>query len=409
MDDQDLAFEKLSRLKVGALFMAMGTGKTKIALDLICSKIHKVDYVLWICPFSLKNEIEAERQKWHSELTLDVVGIETISGSDRTYLEVLEKVKKNKTFIVVDESLKIKNIWAKRTGRVLGLGKYAEYKLILNGTPITKNIMDLWTQMDFLSPKILNMSYNQFKNTYCEYYTKGKMKGAIRSYCNIEHLISVIRPYIYECELDLDKDKTYYGELYSLSEDELLEYQEIKERTLRRFEELDDIDFYRLVANLQSYYSKTISKQKALKNLVESIGEKTIIFVKYLSSIPENALKITGDESMKQRKENIDKFKNDENIKELYITYGCGAFGLNLQFCKTTIFADHTWDYAERVQAEARTYRKGQEEDVTYYDLKCNVGLEDMILTCQQRKGNLSYDIKKEIEKQGVEKWLKSI
>ena len=50
-DAQQEAIEKLSKLKVGALFMEMGTGKTKVALDLINSKKNKVDYVLWICPF----------------------------------------------------------------------------------------------------------------------------------------------------------------------------------------------------------------------------------------------------------------------------------------------------------------------------------------------------------------------
>lgn len=63
MDNQQAAFEKLSRLKVGALFMEMGTGKTKIALDLIASKAHKVGYVLWICPFSIKSEIERLQAK----------------------------------------------------------------------------------------------------------------------------------------------------------------------------------------------------------------------------------------------------------------------------------------------------------------------------------------------------------
>ena len=62
MNSQELAFEKLSKLKVGALFMEMGTGKTKVALDLIASKKDKVDYILWICPFSIKNEIEQERK-----------------------------------------------------------------------------------------------------------------------------------------------------------------------------------------------------------------------------------------------------------------------------------------------------------------------------------------------------------
>ena len=122
---QQEAVEKLSALKVGALFMEMGTGKTKVALDLIDSKKHKVDYVLWICPFSLKSEIEAEKEKWHPELDIDIVGCESIGSSDRIYLNLLNKVNGKKVFIVVDESLKIKNIRAKRTKRILNLGEFA--------------------------------------------------------------------------------------------------------------------------------------------------------------------------------------------------------------------------------------------------------------------------------------------
>jgi SNF2 family DNA or RNA helicase len=54
-------------------------------------------------------------------------------------------------FLIVDESIKMKNFEAK-TQRMLTLGAMVEYKLILNGTPITKNVMDIWSQIHFLSP-----------------------------------------------------------------------------------------------------------------------------------------------------------------------------------------------------------------------------------------------------------------
>lgn len=110
MNNQQLAFEKLSKLKVGALFMEMGTGKTKVALDLIASKKDKVDYILWICPYSIKQEIEQERLKWHPELDIDIVGCETISMSDYKAAAIHRNVRTHKTFIIVDESLKIKNM-----------------------------------------------------------------------------------------------------------------------------------------------------------------------------------------------------------------------------------------------------------------------------------------------------------
>ena len=216
IDAQQEAIDKLSKLKVGALFMEMGTGKTKVALDLIASKRHKVDYVLWICPFSLKGEIEVEKEKWHPDLDIEIVGCESIGSSDRIYLDLLNKVNGKRLFMVVDESLKIKNIRAKRTKRILSLGELATYKLILNGTPISKNILDLWTQMDFLSPKILNMSYLEFKNNYCVYYIRGKLKGMVKNQTNIPHLISLISPYIYESKLSLNVSQRHSTMCYDI-------------------------------------------------------------------------------------------------------------------------------------------------------------------------------------------------
>ena len=372
--------------------MEMGTGKTKVALDLINSKSNKIDYILWICPFSIKNEIIKERDKWYPAMKIDVVGCETIGSSDRTYLEILKKVATSKTFIVVDESLKIKNINAKRTRRIIEFGGYAQYKLILNGTPITKNVIDLWAQMEFLSPKILKMSFNQFKNTYCEYYIRGKLKGMVKKQHNIEHLISLIEPYIFDCDLDIEAKKMYYNYFYDV---DMFQYSSLKNELL---ECITNIDFFVLTTKLQQFY--TTYKEEMLKELLGQINDQVIIFVKYLDSIPAGANKIVGDMNTKERKQVIDKFERGD-FKELYITYGCGSYGLNLQFCRNIIFAEHCFDYSQRIQAEARIYRIGQNYDVNYYNLWCNVGLEKMIQSSLNKKSNLLNEIKKEIEKKG--------
>lgn len=372
--------------------MEMGTGKTKVALDLINSKSNKIDYILWICPFSIKNEIIKERDKWYPAMKIDVVGCETIGSSDRTYLEILKKVATSKTFIVVDESLKIKNINAKRTRRIIEFGGYAQYKLILNGTPITKNVIDLWAQMEFLSPKILKMSFNQFKNTYCEYYIRGKLKGMVKKQHNIEHLISLIEPYIFDCDLDIEAKKMYYNYFYDV---DTFQYSKLKNELL---EGIANIDFFVLTTKLQQFY--TTYKEEVLKELLGQINDQVIIFVKYLDSIPAGANKIVGDMNTKERKQVIDKFERGD-FKELYITYGCGSYGLNLQFCRNIIFAEHCFDYSQRIQAEARIYRIGQNYDVNYYNLWCNVGLEKMIQSSLNKKSNLLNEIKKEIDKKG--------
>lgn len=410
-DAQQEAIEKLSKLKVGALFMEMGTGKTKVALDLIDSKKHKVDYVLWICPFSLKSEIEAEKEKWHPELNIDIVGCESIGSSDRIYLELLNKVNNKRVFIVVDESLKIKNIKAKRTQRILNLGEFATYKLILNGTPISKNILDLWTQMDFLSPKILNMSYLEYKNTYCEYYVRGKLKGMVKRQVNIPHLISLISPYIYESKLSLDVEQRHSTVCYDV--DSYTAYQEYKNEIFDKYynPNEDNLNFNAFSMKLQRYYCKNSDRQEEINKLIKRIGDKVIIFVRFIESIPDNAHKITGAEKQTQRRQIIKAFKRGE-FDVLYITYGCGAYGLNLQFCHNIIFAEQVWDYALQVQAEARIFRLGQSEMVHYYHMICDsIGLEKLISECLSKKTGLLTTIKKEIEKTkgGIKEWVKSL
>ena len=147
-----------------------------------------------------------------------------------------------------------------------------------------------------------------------------------------------------------------------------------------------------------------------IESLVSNIEGGLIIFVRFLQSIPPGANRITGEQKQSERKQILEDFKAGL-FKVLYITYGCGSFGLNLQFCKNMAFAEHTWDYAQRLQAEARIYRMGQGERVDYYDFVCkDIGLEKLILACLSRKTSILDEVKSEIERLGgTKEWVKTI
>src|SRR5690606_18851317 len=69
--------------------------------------------------------------------------------------------------MLIDESTTIKNPKAKRTKAVVSLGKYARIKRIATGSPITRNPLDLFTQCQFLDPKLLGFtSFYSFRNRY---------------------------------------------------------------------------------------------------------------------------------------------------------------------------------------------------------------------------------------------------
>jgi len=368
LKQQSEAIAKISKYKVGALFMEPGTGKTRTAYELIKS-VPDINYVLWLTPFRTKQNLRDEIDKCGGfGIELDIVGIETLSNSDKTFLYLLNKVSENNSFVVCDESLKIKNFEAKRTKRIVEIGKNCEYKLILNGTPLSRNVLDLWAQFEFLSPKIFNMHIAEYKNTFCKYTTiTTKINGRkyekefIDGYANIDYLYSLIKYYVYESNLSIDISKRYIERYYSISPEIHDIYNEIKEFYLEYEYKLmfNSTFFLSMIQELQMSYSLDLSKFEILEDILSKVEiTKTIVFCKFIAS-----------------KEAVSKMFPDVRV----LTYGKHAYGLNLQNYSTIIFFDKTLDYALRLQAERRIFRTGQTETCTYYELTGDIGLESMI------------------------------
>lgn len=379
--EQEAACQKLSRLKVAALFMACGTGKTQTAVALVNS-VENVDCLYWLCPCQVKENLQAELDKCGCRYPAHIIGIESIGCSDRIYLEELEYIKQFKrVFMVLDESIKIKNARAKRSKRILDLARHAEYRIILNGTPVTKNIMDIYTQMQFLSPKILPFkNWYKFRDSYCKTttYKRGGViqKTVITGYANVDHLLSLIKPYVFTCNLELKVNKRYHVLHWYLDYDEEEAYKELKEELFANYsEDTSDVNILAILQKLQHFYACARQKWQLLD---EYLTEKTIVFCKYHTS----------------RDEVMARYPNAK-----VLTYGTGSFGLNLQEYNRIIYFDKTFDYAFREQSEGRIYRNGQTLDCEYYDLTGDVGLEQMIDRCILNKEGLVQHFKKQGKK----------
>lgn len=389
LNSQINGIQKLEKVKVGALFMEAGTGKTRTALELI--KSTDADYIIWFTPCQTKVNLKSEIEKWGG-LDCDILGIESIQNSDRIYLEYLSKLEgSKKAFIVIDESLKVKNVDAKRTKRVLEMAKHSEYRLILNGTPLSKNLLDLYSQMEFLSPKILKMSLAEFKNTFCEYIkiTYHSHKGAsthskefIKQYHNLEYLYSLIEPFVFESKLSISVGKQYIDLDYELTQEEVNEHDRLKEKYLddEVLMAMNNNIFLTITQKMQHSYSLSIAKFEIVDKLIKDLEtSKVLIYAKYIDT--QKALK---------------SHYKDIEVKSLQKH----SYGLNLQDYNIIIFWDKTWDYAQREQAEHRTYRTGQKDNCIYYDLTANTGLDSMMNQNIDKKGVLLNDFKKLSSKQ---------
>jgi SNF2 family DNA or RNA helicase len=397
--NQQEAIKKLSQLKVGAAFMHMGTGKTLTAFELIAST--NVELCLWIGPLSVIGEIKKEYVKWGHTFPIEFVGCESISQSDRIYYDLLRRIQNKNIFCVVDESLTIKNFEAIRTKRIIEIGTHCTYRLILNGIPISKNYIDLWAQMEFLSPKILNMSFRKFKDNFAEYYVRGRLKGMIRKYHNIDYLMKLISPYIYACDLELNIQEYNYDYYYDNEFDD--EYREIKKELLH---DSRPFDLMALFTMLQKCYTKSAARDDIINQITEN-GEQFIVYCKFLDNIKGDN-KITGDVEKEERKRIRTRFENKE-FNVLWITYGCGSYGLNMQFCNNIIFADQNFDYGRKIQAAHRVKRKGQTRFINYYNLWCRTGLENMIKSSNEKKLNMITEVKKALKKYGEKAVIESL
>ena len=393
LQHQSEAKRHLEEWKVGALFMEAGTGKTKVAVDIVNAS--PCDFVLWIGPLqtirtgNVTNEVA---RQGGFNMPCSFVGVESIGGSDRIYLNTVEDLKSyEKPFVVVDESLKIKNAEAKRTKRLLEIGKIVEYKLILNGTPLSRNLLDLWSQMEFLSPLILNMSLAQFKNTFCEWTRVTKSNGwrtyskeYVTGYENVDYLYSLIRHYVFKADLKLGISQHYRSKAYYIDEDSREEYSRIKEIFLEdeMLEWRNNNIFLEMTQKMQHAYCCTGDKIDQVKSILaeeEVDPSKTIIFCKFI--------------------------KSRELCERLFpeclvLSYQKDSLGLNLQEYNVTIYFDKVWDFALRTQSTRRTFRTGQDRDCLYYDLTGDVGLERLIDRNIGKKVTMSEYFKKATKEQ---------
>lgn len=409
-NNQQLAFDKFSKLKVGALFMQMGTGKTRVAIELV--DYNKCDLLLYVTPFTTKKNVENELKKWNLQTPYIIVGYETISSSDRIFVELLNKLEGIKAFIIADESIFIKNEETKRFNRLLQLRDKCKYALILNGTPLTKNEWDLYNQMYFLSPLILNMNREQFQNTFFKkitYKKYGKKENSFYKFSevNADSLYKMIEPYIFKCDLNFEKKET--EEYYYIDYENEIDYYNEKEDKLNEYIEkrLSNI-IINMLTSLNVIASNYSKKNDELIKYIKN--KQIIVFCNYLSEVRYineriECLVMTGD--TKNRQEIINRFKKSKI--PLIITMGVGSYSLNLQFCNEIVYSSLTFDYAKIEQSKYRIKRIGQDKDIKYTYFLTRLGINSMILDNIRNKKVLSELIKEKIEKGEEIKWLKDI
>lgn len=152
------AVAAIQGLLISGLFMDMGTGKTRCAIELAHQRQGRISRIVWFCPVGIKSTAVHEILK-HTDCSSEqiyvfddettgrdlpqatwyIIGLESISGSDRVTLAANALIDDH-AMVVVDESSYIKGHASKRTRRITRMASRARYRLILTGTPLTQGV-----------------------------------------------------------------------------------------------------------------------------------------------------------------------------------------------------------------------------------------------------------------------------
>ena len=441
---QKIGVEKLSKYKVGALFMEQGTGKTITAIELCRLKIEakRIDKIIWLCPCSAKENIKEEIVKQAPREMLSyftICGIETLSTSVRANSYLYQLAQTNQCGLIIDESLLIKNNQALRTQNIIRIAKQAKYKLILNGTPTSRDERDLYSQFYALDWRILGyQTYWSFAANHIEY--DKEIPDKVVAILNTDYIIKCIEPYTFkitkeEC-LTLPP-KHYHTASFYLTKEQEEHYYHIADELFFQLNEYNPETIYQFLSALQAIISgkkvvirkskrqtrvhfetkpffENIEENPRLQRFLDVISEmKTIVFCHYTDEV-ENivevlnakygegfAVRFDGKIPNKKRQENRKLFRDSATV--LVANPRCAGYSLNLQFCHRIIYYSNDWDLAPRLQSEDRVHRIGQEHDVDIVNLCALDTLDERIKKCLVRKENLLECLKHKIGKANKE------
>lgn len=418
----------------GCLADDMGLGKTVQTLALLQHQKENSGIKaasLLVMPTSLIYNWEMEARKFTPELKVfsytgtnrekDVTAFDyydlilTSYGIVRLDIDLLKSYQFN--YIILDESQAIKNPSSNIAKAVRKLNSL--HRLVLTGTPIENNTMDLWSQMSFVNPGLLG-AQTFFRN---EFFTPIEKKKDVDKKIKLN---SIIKPFILRrhksqvakelpekvenlqyCDMSEEQEKLY-EEAKSYYRNKILEHIEEKGFSQSQIMLLQGLIQLRQIANhprmVDENYQGDSGKLEDVMDKLRSIvseGHKVLVFsqfVKHLSILKHNLDEeeiayAYLDGSTKDRQGQVESFQQNEDLKVFLISLKAGGVGLNLTAADYVFILDPWWNPAIEAQAIDRAHRIGQDRKVFTYKFISRNTVEEKILSLQQSKQKLANEL----------------
>lgn len=452
-----------------AYFMGMGTGKTKVVID-VTSALWlegRISQVIVVCPVSIQDNwreeirihcpiIDMEQvhvyrpqqhkkyEKWLEIINPDqiryiIFGIESFSQGKAAGVAE-EFVRYGSTYMAIDESSRIKTHDAKRTERCIDIGKNAKYRAIMTGTPVTQGPLDIYAQFEYLNTHIFGLGdYYSFRNRYA--IMGGHENKEIVGYDNLDELADTVKPFIFEATLadmvDLPpKIRQVRHVQMSKEQKKILRDIAAGHATVDNVEiEIKNVlvKMLRMQQVVNGFYSeyqedpltgkkyrtdhnlKTNPKLDELKNLLGENSYQAIVWAKYKQdrkniarALPGSYVVFDGDTKQENRQPVVKEFQ-DGNAQYFLGNAAAGGIGLTLTAARLMVYFSNSFSLEERLQSEDRAHRIGQEHPVTYVDIVGQGTVDELALEAIQNKTEIAELVRTKIREIGSQQLLSSL
>ena len=343
--------------------------------------------------------------------------VTTYSGL-QSYAELLIPV--NWEYAVLDEGHKIRNpntaitIYCKelRTSN----------RIILSGTPMQNNLIELWSLFDFVFPMRLGTLVNfrtQFEIPIRQggYANASNLQVQTAMKC-AETLKDTISPYLLQrfkvdvaSDLPRKSEKVLFCKLTKVQRDayenflnsgDLQAIMNGKRQVLygvdilRKICNHPDLVDHKLLSVKPGYNYGSAAKSgkmqvvKELLQLSKQQGHKMLLFAQHrimldiLESFVKsltgfNYCRMDGNTPIQNRQGMVDDFNNNPNLHVFLLTTKVGGLGINLTGANRVIIYDPDWNPSTDIQARERAWRLGQKREVMIYRLMTAGTIEEKI------------------------------
>lgn len=425
-----MALDYLYNKTAGALYTDMGTGKSKVIIDLIVNKRFKTTLIVctkkgcgnWVKQFKIHSDIGEnflvnlsekttqgkvtllkEKLKIAQEKSANFKQCIFICNYDSVWREPFgsQLLKAHLDCIVCDESHRIKTPGSKCSRFLSKLGKKSNYRYLVTGTPLAENPTDIYAQYRFLDPAIFGTSLTAFRERYEKLDIARTAQVGYRVLDQKEPYINLdeLKEKMFSCafmaksEVKLPK-RLNIIQSFRLGKNALQAYKDITKTGVVEIENAGQISVENILSlslrqqqitsgfiplldeDFQPCGEKTIdtNKVETLKELIENLPKKepVVIFAKFkkdLLNIKELCCHMGWGYSEISGHCDQEAEWQAGKTQILGVQYASGSESITLTRAHYCIYYSLTYSLSQYRQSKKRIHRPGQEHQCTYYYL----------------------------------------